>query len=255
MKLRIASDLHLEFVYDYHYIDKLIPRLDTDKETTLALLGDIHVGIDGRTYIDEMCKRFKHVIYIFGNHEFYGYDFYTLRKKFHDKTFHIPNLHVLENEALELDGIKFAGCTLWTDMNKGNLESIFNVTRPFKGLNDYRCITNGDITVTAVDTIEAHKASVEYLKKEVDKDTIVLTHHAPMLGLSDPQFKNSKITSGFESDLTDLIVDLQPKYWLYGHTHYNTGRIEVENTILLSNQMGYVHEPMPSYNPELLLEV
>ena len=76
-----------------------------------------------------------------------------------------------------------------------------------------------------------------------------------MIGLSDPQFKTSSIGGGFESDLMDLVLELQPKYWLYGHTHYNTGIVRVDDTILLSNQMGYITEPMPSYNPELLLEV
>ena len=46
MKLRFASDLHIEFNHDFKYIDSLIPELPDDKDSTLALLGDIDVGVN-----------------------------------------------------------------------------------------------------------------------------------------------------------------------------------------------------------------
>ena len=254
MKLRLVSDLHLEFNYDPEVVDSFIPRMERDGETTLALLGDIHVGREVIPYLDEMSKRFKYVIYILGNHEFYGNNFYGLRNYLLDKTLHIHNLHIIENETIVLDGQKFVGCTLWTDMEGGREGSILNVGN---GLNDYFRIMGTDgRRLRTRETIEAHEYSIEYLKKHVDEDTIVLTHHAPIIGLSDPQFKNSHIKGGFESDLMDLIFETRPKYWLYGHTHFNKGESIIENTILLSNQLGYndMGEKL-NYNPKLILDI
>ena len=253
MKLRFASDLHLEFNYEPEVVDSFIPRMDNDSETILALLGDIHVGKEVVPYLDEMSKRFKHVIYIIGNHEFYGNNFYGLRNYLYDKTMHIPNLHILENETLVLDGQKFVGSTLWTDMEGGSKGSILNVG---EGLNDYHRIMGDGEMLTPRETIIAHEYSIEYLKNNVDEDTIVLTHHAPLIGLSDPQFKLSPVRGGFESDLMDLIFEVRPKYWLYGHTHYNKSESHVDNTILLSNQLGYVEMgELLNYNPKMMLEI
>ena len=254
MKLRLASDLHLERTSDMHYIDSLIPHMPDDLETTLVLLGDIHVGTGARIYIDEMAKRFKYVIYIFGNHEFYGYNFYTLREKFHDKTSHIPNLFVLENDSVILDGQKFVGCTLWTD---GDKENPFSMRSVEKKIHDYYLIEGMDGKILRIiETIAAHKTSLAYLREEVDEATVVLTHHVPLFNvLCDPMYKNSQIQGGFESDLAELILDLQPKYWLYGHNHYNIGVTDIGNTKLVSNQACYLHEPMSDYTPDFILGI
>jgi predicted phosphodiesterase len=64
MKLHILSDLHTEFA------DFVPPETDAD---TIILAGDIGVGVEGvrwaaRYYPD------RPVIYVPGNHEFYGHD-------------------------------------------------------------------------------------------------------------------------------------------------------------------------------------
>ena len=252
MKLRLASDLHLEMVSDPTYIDGLIPVLPGDKETTLLLLGDIHVGVGATLFVREMVERFKYVIYILGNHEYYNHKFYELREQLRG-ALDISNVFILENQSIVLDGQKFAGCTLWTN---GDKEHPLNKIRIQKGLADYRCIEGSHGNKLTVDeTIATHKASLDFLRKEVDNDTIVLTHHVPLLDvLSDPIHYNSPIQGGFESDLKDLIMDLQPKYWLYGHNHYSCCPIPINNTTLFSNQACYVHESMNGYTPEFVFD-
>ena len=250
MKLRFASDLHLEFTSDITYIDSLIPPMENDKDTVLALLGDIHVGTGVRYYLHEMSQRFKAVIYVLGNHEFYHNNFYDLKYELADM-FVDTNVYILENESVTIDGQKFVGCTLWTDVEKQNPNSVLYVG---KHLRDYQYIkSTDDKYLTVGETVNAHVDSINYLTNSVDKDTIVLTHHAPILGVSSLEFKSSKIRGGFESDLSDLIYKLQPKYWLYGHTHFGKD-VTIDNTILLSNQRCYLHE-VDSYNPNMILEV
>ena len=62
MRLRILSDLHLEF----H--DWTPPTVDAD---AVVLAGDIDVGVDGLTWARQNFASLP-VVYVPGNHEFYG---------------------------------------------------------------------------------------------------------------------------------------------------------------------------------------
>jgi predicted phosphodiesterase len=62
MKIRILSDLHLEF---RHWTP---PEADAD---VIVLAGDIHVGIHGVEWARRSFP-LNPVVYVPGNHEFYG---------------------------------------------------------------------------------------------------------------------------------------------------------------------------------------
>jgi len=53
----------------------------------------------------EQSKRFKHTIFIMGNHDFSHNYFINLFKNAN-----IPNIHYLENSSIEIEGMKFYGC-------------------------------------------------------------------------------------------------------------------------------------------------
>ena len=81
MKVQIASDLHLDF--DRAHGEEIVFALDsfslepTDADV-LILAGDIwEARTNFKTAIPWFCEllsHYPHVIYIFGNHEFYGMD-------------------------------------------------------------------------------------------------------------------------------------------------------------------------------------
>lgn len=54
------------------------------------------------------------LIYILGNHEFYGRAY---PKHVNDLKAIVEgtNIHILENDCLVVNGVTFLGCTLWTD--------------------------------------------------------------------------------------------------------------------------------------------
>ena len=62
MKIHILSDLHLEFQ------DMPIPDVNAD---ITIIAGDIHLGMKGLRWLRQIKRP---VIYILGNHEFYGAD-------------------------------------------------------------------------------------------------------------------------------------------------------------------------------------
>ena len=102
MKLHVLSDLHIEFA------DFSPPETDAD---VVILAGDIGVGLDG---IEWVARRFPKasVVYVPGNHEFYGHDIGLTDQL---KAAAPADIHILNNDKLELDDIRFLGCTLWTD--------------------------------------------------------------------------------------------------------------------------------------------
>jgi len=121
MRVAVASDLHLEF-------GTLEIRNDVNADV-LVLSGDIMVAEDIRKsasegshryimtsiykdFFDLVCSEFKNVVYVAGNHEFYGGKWVqvveTLRKFAEDYT----NLHYLENDTVRIDDVTFIGATL-----------------------------------------------------------------------------------------------------------------------------------------------
>jgi predicted phosphodiesterase len=102
MKLQIYSDLHSEFA-----------RFDpapSDADVVI-LAGDIDLKSRGVKWANEtfQCP----VIYVCGNHEYYGGHIdHTLRKM---KEAALPHVHVLENEVMVMDQIGFLVTIVWTD--------------------------------------------------------------------------------------------------------------------------------------------
>ena len=96
MKIRIYSDLHLEFGRYASYLN------ERHGEDLVILAGDIHVGVDGVIWAKHT---FPHVpvVYVMGNHEYYGENFDKLVEECkivaQDST-----VRVLEREALDASG-------------------------------------------------------------------------------------------------------------------------------------------------------
>ena len=56
----------------------------------------------------------QHVVYVLGNHEFYHQSIPELTERLKRET-DGKHIHLLENDAIEIEGFTFLGCTLWTD--------------------------------------------------------------------------------------------------------------------------------------------
>ena len=104
MKVHFMSDLHLEFG------STEVPKTDAD---IVVLAGDIHVGEKGIAWAT---KNFtgQPVLYILGNHEYYGSAHPKLIQKMKALSLG-TNITVLEDDFFILENFIFLGCTLWTD--------------------------------------------------------------------------------------------------------------------------------------------
>ena len=248
MRLHILGDLHLEFAS----ID--FPRIDAD---VVVLSGDIHLGRAGWQWAHRQFPSTP-VVYVLGNHEFYRHSLPALTEelKLETKGSHV---HVLDNDAVEINGYTFLGCTLWTDFEL--MEEPEGAMRAAEQMmSDYAIIefSPENRVLRATDTAKLHAQSVDWLRKRLNQSdpakTVVVTHHAPSL-LSEPPFHlNSPLSGAFASSLDYLIEPSRVPLWIHGHTHYNVD-YRLGATRILTNQRGYPQERCNGFHPGLIVEL
>ena len=110
MKIKILSDLHTEF--EEFQGSGFIPDESNCDVTIMA--GDIATGTKAITWL--MDNYIKPVIYVAGNHELYGNTYPKLFNKIREECAG-TNIFFLEDGHINIDGINFIGCTLWSDFN------------------------------------------------------------------------------------------------------------------------------------------
>jgi predicted phosphodiesterase len=252
MKLHILSDVHNEF--------SVLEPPETDADVVI-LAGDIDLG----TKVVPWARQFKKpVIYLLGNHEFYGHRYEEILEETKRQT-EGTNIHFLDNQALTLDGIRFLGTTLWTDFQLfGQAQSVLATMTAQQLVNDYKHIFIGSEhrRLTPDDTRRMHEKAVSFLKAKLaepfDGKTVVITHHAPSLESVAERFKQDILTCAFASDLTPL-MGLNVTLWVHGHVH-NSSDYVCDGTRVVCNPRGYQHSrdsvsENPSFNPAFIVEV
>lgn len=107
---------------------------------SVVLSGDIHKGNLG-VYWARKAWPDKHLVYVAGNHEFYRSDRVKTLEKLRYAANEI-NVHFLENYEAIIDGIRFLGCTLWTDFNLfGTEQQNACISLATERLNDFTNIS------------------------------------------------------------------------------------------------------------------
>lgn len=260
MKIRIFSDLHVEFEPF-----KFVP-LPTDKDTICILAGDIGV-IDKMSSLAQLlqqaCSMFKSVIYVFGNHEFYNGSIVNAHQKLldHLSYYHLYNLHVLENKTVVIDNVAFIGATLWTDLDQNPIAA-YNAEF---FINDYHCIRTGSSDAPYANrlrvkhTLAYHNESRKYIfdsvkehKKQKNK-TVVITHHGVSNLSVAKEFINDPLNSAYVTNLTEEIFNIQPDVIIHGHVH-RAQHYTLDNTQIYVNPRGYPGEKT-GFDPLLTIEV
>lgn len=248
MRLRILSDLHLE-------ISPFIPP-PVDADVTI-LAGDIYTK---RRAYDWITTHFKGpVIYVAGNHEFYGDNLYA-NIDWHRKNTP-PNVHFLDGNAVTIDGYTFLGGTLWTDFDYDGDFSI-NIQTALRYMNDYHLIKVRDACgktkkLIPYDTVKHHQRTLRSFEDYVEcgpERLIMVTHHAPHPNSIHPDFKHENLNAAYVSDLTSFIEKANPRLWVHGHTHSST-YYHVGNTPIICNPRGYSSTENPLFNPSLVIDV
>ncbi|MCP4042647.1 MAG: phosphoesterase, partial [Gammaproteobacteria bacterium] len=207
MKIHILSDLHNEF-FPYYQLPPDI--VETDAEV-IILAGDIDIRGQGVEWAIRQSERLgKPVIYVAGNHEYYGMDFPAHSKTLHEMAAG-SNVHVLERGQLVLNGIRFLGCTLWTDFCLlGTQRQEEAMEAAANGMTDYQRISNSSdgLPISPRDILAAHRQDRQWLEDSLVAPhagrTVVITHAAPSPQSKHPAYPLRPFTASFVVDMEYL---------------------------------------------------
>lgn len=248
MKIQILSDLHIEFS------PFIIPDIDSD---IVILAGDIHVGEQGIKWAINNIQD-KIVLYVLGNHEFYGKAYPKLVNKLKNLATG-TNVIVLENNSICIEDTIFLGCTLWTDFELfGNPRHAgYEATQK---MMDYRKIRVSPkySKLRSLDTTIINKKSVSWLKQNIltntTKKMVIITHHAPSSKSIPIKYKTDILSSAYASNLDELVLESGAKLWIHGHIHSQLD-YTIGLTRIVCNSRGYPDEWNNLFNPELVIEI
>lgn len=275
MKIRILSDLHLEFGW------LNLPVMEDESNQILVLAGDVGLAAKSWSYIpfiEEVSERFQDVIYIMGNHEFYGTSIIRGLDKIKERILFetsASNVHVVENEIVTIGDVSFVCATLWASYNNLDALCMYNAELWMSDHRKIRIGTKGapyTKKFKAKDAIDIFMRSKRFIfpavtaERERGQKVVVVTHHAPsVLSIAD-QYKTgpyASLNGAYASSLEEDIFEAKPDLMIHGHTHVSFDYMledEVsENggkTRIICNPRGYKNvEENPEFNPTLVVEV
>lgn len=247
MKFTVFSDLHGAVA--------TIQQIPEQKDTILLLPGDVEEVqrfSKYRTMVEILTSKFKEVLMVPGNHEYYGSNITKTHRKLKELDDAIENFHFLQNDFRMFDNILILGGTLWTDFDGANpLTKI----RAMTNMNDYRCIRHGSVQeywnrkLNPEDVEFFHYVTKKYLQETLDKQrevcdnikTVVMTHHAPSFQSVHEKYKDNDLNGCYCSNMDYFVESLDVDFWVHGHVHsshdYMLGRTRV-----ICNPFGYSYD-------------
>lgn len=260
MKIAYCSDLHYEFLDDSSWLP-----VEAGSCNVLVLAGDIAVGKAAIEVVTRIADSLPgtEVIYVAGNHEFYhtsiDEQLEMLRAGFQDH----QRIHFLENDAIEINGVRFLGCTLWTgfdlfgkDLVRQIIRLAENTIADFQVIRDKR---NSQL-FNPVSAVQRYRDSRLWLYKqlsegEMDK-TVVVTHFPPCREARHGAIPEDLLSAYFQANCDSMIEQFQPAAWIYGHNHWSDS-LKIGHTLVVSNQLGYPSEDgtIPDHDPRNILTI
>lgn len=236
MKLQYASDLHLEFPENKEFLmrNPLKPEGDI-----LVLAGDIVPFArmnDHPDFFDYLSDNFELTYWIPGNHEYYRSDINERSGHLNEKI--RENILLVNNTTVIKGKIKLIFSTLWT---KISLTNQFEIQALY---SDFHIIRDGNRVLDVYSYNYQHDQCVAFLEKELSAKrsgtTVIVTHHMPTFINYPEEYKGEILNEAFASELSGLIKETTPGYWIFGHHHRNKGDFNIGETRLITNQLGYV---------------
>lgn len=269
MKLHILSDLHIDSYQRRNLPLGNIPETDAD---VIILAGDMSNSSLGMEWAVEQADKInKPILYVAGNHEYFEEDVYqfdaTLTELSADSS-----VEYLQMRSVDIQGIRFLGCTLWTDFCFGtegshlkyllpesleklpdpehwSLEKALDFAR--MSMRDYRAIaarTPDTLMLSPEAVREIHLTHRTWLQEQLKQvhaegiPTVVISHHSVCPKSIAPKYQTYHSNGAFVTDLSEWMHAVwAPKLWIHGHTHDAFDYVE-GNTRVVVNPRAYPKE-------------
>ena len=248
MKLNILSDLHLSV----GWLDR--PRNDAD---VVVLAGDI---ARPRESVAWALGFDKPVLYVLGNHEFYGGSIEGTADEL-KRLCAGSHVHVLDDDETVIDGVRFLGSTLWTDFmlfGDGDAAAQRWRVRATSCAISAASGTGGATSAlfTPEDSAALFERHADWLDRRLDAahagPTVVITHHAPSRQSIHPRYAESLLNACFVSDAEHLVDGDRAQLWIHGHTH-DSFDYSLHGTRVVCNPRGYAKAGVnenPRFDPD-----
>lgn len=250
VRLYVLSDLHLERQ------PFTPPPVQAD---VVVLAGDISIGTSGVEWAREWADG-RPVLYVVGNHELYGHSLPGLIDELRAAAAG-SSIHILENDELIVEGVRFLGCTLWSDFDFDGVDRRAEaMLLSERVVNDYGQITVGSDgrALAPADTRRLHLSSRAWLDQRLRQPhpgpTVVVTHHAPLIRSRPSSPVLRALAGAFVSDVTELMGGDRVALWIFGHTH-RAADLDLRGTRVVSNPRGYPHQPVAEFDPDFVIEI
>jgi predicted phosphodiesterase len=250
LTIQISSDLHLEYKNNNSIVSSdsyIKPNADV-----LVLAGDIgciYKYDQLNSFLTDVCKKFKIVLYVIGNQELYkprgysGVELNVLYEKFYKIESSIDNLYILNRSSVKIGNVCIIGCTLWSEP-KVKIPPF--ICRIF-GMND---------------NLYQHKHSqdLQYIQKMINYcqnnslKLVVITHYCPSFSV----LNNNNIdeySSLYATDLDSLLTKNKVSTWICGHNHTNFDMITPGGTRIVSNQKGKPRDNITDFSVSKVINV
>lgn len=228
----LVSDLHLDM---RPRASRLLSDIDP-MSNTLVIAGDLCEARSLKAeWLHILSKKYKNIIYTPGNHEFYGSNFENTIRTLADAM--RQNWYLLYNSSIYVEGIMWAGTTLWFPNQNDNVFYEHAMT-DFSLIGGYRSWVYRE-----------HSKAKTFLAKACGCDVWVL-HHLPFWRSVHPKYTNSGLNRFFVGDISRELEanNTLPKVIVHGHTHepcdYIAGDVRV-----VCNPFGYPNEGSASIQP------
>ena len=236
MKLQYCSDMHLEMSANKAFMQRHPLQVKGD---ILLLAGDIVTFLtidDHKDFFDWVADNFAHTYWLPGNHEFYGSDAAHRSGVLHEKI--RSNVSLVNNITIDHAPVRLIFSTLWSHISPAHESEIQ------RRLSDFHVISYNGQKLTPAIYNQLHADCLSFLEQEIHKTSeltkVVITHHVPTFMHYPEEYKNDNLNQAFATELHDFIYPSHIHLWLYGHNHANTPDFKIGNTILATNQLGYV---------------
>lgn len=241
MKILVISDIHTEFW------KRGIPSSfagDLPEFDVVVAAGDIGVGTQGGDWLFDMFKG-KPVIYVLGNHKYYGYDYQEIRQQI-AASLAGTNVHLLDPGIVTIDGITFIGATLWSDCVLNGYNDPYTIPRIDQSIADFRVIRDGKGRFTTTRMMQIHNEERQMIERELaqgdNSKTVVVTHFVPSQLCIADKWKGSVLNPYFTNDLDEWFDAYEYPLHIYGHTHDRGDVVHPYGTRLVGNPFGYPRE-------------
>jgi predicted phosphodiesterase len=237
MKLNVLSDLHLS--------RGSLPPPSVHADL-VVLAGDIARPAQAVEWAKGLDRP---TLYIPGNHEFYGSSIPETLSELKRLTAG-SQVRVLDNEECCIGGVRFLGCTLWTDFDlmgagagrevaiREALERMYDFQRIYLDEGRQHLFTPSaaaDLFMRSVTWLESR------LSTPWPGPTVVVTHHAPSERSVEPRFEGSPLNACFASHLDRLLGAELACTWIHGHVHHSAD-YRASGTRVVCNPRGYARD-------------